>query len=143
MSTTIGKNIPAGRWHLIDAKGKVLGRLATKAAVILMGKHRPYYTRERDTGDHVVVINASQIKVTGRKMDDKVYKHYSGYPSGLKEKTLARVVAKDPTIPVKKAIRGMLPKSSLGYKQAKKLFVYAGETHPHQAQKCEAMEAGE
>ena len=119
----------------MDGQDQVLGRLASRLATILMGKHKPSYTRHIDTGGHVVVINASKIRVTGTKMENKIYKHFSGYPGGLRETPMHRVVAKHPTQPLVKAVERMLPKSALGHKQAKKLHVYADATHPHVAQK--------
>ena len=123
------------QWHLIDAEEAVLGRIASKAAKILMGKHKPTYTPFIDAGDHVVVINAEKVKVTGRKEEDKLYRHFTGYPGGLVEKSLKRVRAERPTRIVEDAISGMLPKTKLGKQMYRKLKVYAGDKHPHQAQK--------
>ena len=123
------------QWHLIDAEEAVLGRVASKAAHILMGKHKPSYTPFLDTGDHVVVVNAAKIKLTGRKEEQKLYRRHSGYPGGLTE-TLARKVRETrPTRMVEEAIQGMLPKTKLGKQMYRKLQVYAGPKHPHQAQK--------
>lgn len=128
------------RWHVIDADGKVLGRLATTAARLLQGKHRAIYTPHIDTGDHVVVINASRVKLTGQKEDQKIYRRHSGYEGGLREER-ARVVRKRmPIRLVEEAIRGMLPKTTLGDAMYRKLKVYAGPDHPHAAQKPTKLE---
>ncbi|HZS52434.1 MAG TPA: 50S ribosomal protein L13 [Bryobacterales bacterium] len=122
-------------WYLLDAEGKVLGRLASQAAVLLMGKNKPDYTPFLATGDHVVVINAAKVRLTGKKEQDKVYRRYSGYPGGLKEVGAAKVRATRPTRMVEEAILGMLPKTKLGKQLAGRLRVYAGPQHPHAAQK--------
>src|SRR5579859_5828428 len=127
------------QWHVVDADGQVLGRLASKAALILMGKHKPTYTTFLDTGDHVIVINAAKVKVTGRKEEDKVYRHFTGYPGGLVEKSLKRVRAEKPVRLVEDAIFGMLPKTKLGKQMYRKLKVYAGDKHPHAAQQPTAL----
>ena len=127
------------KWYVIDASGMVLGRLASEAAKILRGKNKPEFTPHVDTGDYVIVINAEKIKVTGRKLDQKVYYHHSGYVGGMKETTLKDMLAKHPERVVELAIQGMLPKGPLGREMAKKLFVYAGPEHKHQAQKPETM----
>jgi large subunit ribosomal protein L13 len=121
-------------WHLIDAKDQILGRLAAKVATLLMGKHKVIFSPHQDTGDEVIVINASKIKVTGKKMAMKTYKRYSAYPGGLKEETLEAVMKKKPENVIVHAVHGMLPKSKLGAKLLKKLKVYPDEKHPHQAQ---------
>ena len=121
-------------WYLVDAKDKILGRLAVKVAVILRGKHKPMFTAHLDTGDGVIVINASKIKVTGRKLKQKVYRRFSGYPGGLKEVPLETMLKKKPTTVVKLAVRRMLPKGSLGTVILKKLKIYADEKHPHKSQ---------
>lgn len=126
-------------WHLVDAEGKILGRLAARVAILLRGKHKPTFTPNVDTGDHVVVINAGKIRLTGDKFRTKVYHRHTGYPGGLKSVTADRLHAKKPTAMVTKAITGMLPKNPLGKKMAKKLRVYAGATHPHQAQRPESL----
>ncbi len=126
-------------WHLVDAEGKILGRLAARVALLLRGKHKPTFTPNVDTGDHVVVINAGKIRLTGDKFRTKVYHRHTGYPGGLKSVTADRLHAKKPTAMVTKAITGMLPKNPLGKKMAKKLRVYAGATHPHQAQRPESL----
>jgi large subunit ribosomal protein L13 len=122
------------QWYLVDAKDKILGRLATKVAVILRGKHKVIFTPHLDTGDGVIVINASRIKVTGRKLKQKVYRRYSGYPGGLREVTLEMMLKKRPTTVVKLAIRRMLPQGPLGRDTIKKLKVYADDKHPHKGQ---------
>ena len=122
-------------WHLIDAENVVLGRIASKAAMLLQGKHKPSYTPFLDTGDHVVVVNAAKVRLTGRKEEQKLYRRHSGYPGGLTE-TGARVVRETrPQRMVEEAVQGMLPKTKLGKQMYRKLKVYAGEHHPHQAQK--------
>jgi len=126
-------------WHVIDAENVVLGKLASRAAMILMGKHKPTYTPFIDAGDHVVVINADKVKVTGRKEEDKLYRHFTGYPGGLVEKSLKRVRAEKPTRIVEDAIAGMLPKTKLGKQMYRKLNVYAGSKHPHAAQQPAAL----
>lgn len=123
------------KWHVIDADGVVLGKIATKAAMLLMGKTKPSYTPFLDTGDHVIVINASKVRVSGRKEEDKVYRHFTGYPGGLVEKSLKRVRQEKPVRLVEDAIFGMLPKTKLGKQMYRKLKVYAGDKHPHAAQK--------
>ena len=127
------------QWHLIDAQDVVLGKLASKAAMMLMGKHKPSYTPFIDTGDHVIVINAAKVKLTGRKEEQKLYRHFTGYPGGLVEKSLKRVRAEKPTRMVEEAIAGMLPKNKLGKQMYRKLKVYAGDQHPHEAQKPVAL----
>ena len=127
------------QWHLMDAEEAVLGRLASKAAKVLMGKHKPSYTPFLDTGDHVIVINAAKVKLTGAKEEQKLYRRHSGYPGGLTE-TKARVVRETrPVRMVEEAIQGMLPKSKLGKQMYRKLKVYAGPKHPHDAQKPAAL----
>jgi len=127
-------------WFLVDAEGKTLGRLATKIAEILRGKHKPIYTPHLDCGDYVVVINADKIRVTGRKLDQKIYYRHSGYPGGLKSITLRDQLQKHPERVLEAAVRGMLPKNRLGRKMFKKLKVYAGDSHPHQAQQPKTLE---
>jgi large subunit ribosomal protein L13 len=123
------------QWHVIDAQDAVLGRIASKAAMLLMGKHKAIYTPFLDTGDHVVVVNAAKVRLTGRKENQKLYRRHSGYPGGLTE-TLARTVRQvRPQRMVEEAISGMLPKSKLGKQMYRKLNVYAGPKHPHEAQK--------
>ncbi len=127
------------KWYLVDAEGKTLGRLAAKVATVLRGKHKPTFTPHVDTGDHVVIVNAEKVVLTGNKMEDKTYSTHSGFPGGLKTLTAEHIHRKDPTKLLTKAIEGMLPKNPLGNHMAKKLRVYAGETHPHQAQKLESL----
>ncbi len=122
-------------WHLLDAKGEILGRLAVSAARLLRGKHKPIFTPNVDTGDHVIVINASQVRLTGRKLKTKTYYHHTGFPGGLKAITAERLLQKKPTEVLSKAIRGMLPKTPLGKQMARKLRIYAGPDHPHSAQR--------
>jgi large subunit ribosomal protein L13 len=140
MSTEFpSKNGIDRKWHVIDADGVVLGKLASKAAMLLMGKHKPTYTPFLDTGDHVVVINATKVQLTGRKEEQKVYRHFTGYPGGLVEMGVQRVKATRPTRMVEDAISGMLPKTKLGKQMYRKLKVYAGDKHPHAAQKPAAL----
>ena len=122
-------------WYLIDAEDQVLGRVATKAAQLLRGKHKPQYTPGVDVGDFVIIINADKIRVTGSKAKDKVYYHHSGWPGGLKAETFEEGMAKHPERVVERAVQGMLPKNTLGRAQGLKLKVYAGPDHPHAAQK--------
>lgn len=129
-------------WLIVDAKDQRLGRLATRIADNLRGKTKPVYTPHIDTGDFVVVINASRIAVTGRKMDNKIYYRHTGYPGGLKQRTLAEMMKKKPEEVIRLAVKGMLPKNRLGRAQLKKLKIYAGPEHPHAAQKPEEMQLG-
>ena len=129
-----------GRWHIIDAEGQVLGRIATVAARLLQGKHKPIYTPFIDTGDHVVVVNALKVKLTGRKEDQKIYRQHSGYEGGLREERARIVRAKKPERLVEEAVHGMLPKTKLGAAMYRKLKVYAGPDHPHAAQKPSKLE---
>ena len=121
-------------WVLIDAEDQVLGRVATKAATILKGKHKPQYTPHVDTGDFVVIVNADKIRVTGAKTTDKVYSRHTGYPGGLKQETFEEAMAKHPERVIEHAVKGMLPKNTLGRAMGKKLKVYVGPDHPHTAQ---------
>jgi len=123
------------QWFVIDAKDQVLGKLATRAATLLTGKHKPTYTPFLDTGDHVIVINAEKVHLTGRKEEDKVYRHHTLYLGGLKSQAAGDVRKKHPTRLVEEAVKGMLPKTKLGRAMFHKLKVYAGSSHPHQAQK--------
>ena len=129
-------------WFVIDADGVVLGRLATEVAKILRGKHKPMFAPHMDTGDHVIVINAAGVRLTGAKVDQKIYYRHSGYPGGLRELPYSRLMAERPTLVVEKAIRGMLPKTRLGRQMISKLSVYAGPEHPHQAQKPQPLALG-
>ena len=128
------------KWFVVDADGKTLGRLSSELAKILRGKNKPVYTPHEDTGDYVIVVNAEKIKVTGRKMTQKIYYHHSDYVGGMKETDLKTMLAKKPEKVIELAVKGMLPKGPLGRKMIKKLFVYAGPEHPHAAQKPEALE---
>jgi large subunit ribosomal protein L13 len=128
------------KWYLVDAEGKILGRLANRVAQILSGKDKPIYTPHLDVGDFVVVINAEKVKVTGGKEEKKVYYRHSGYPGGLKERTYEELLSKRPQDIIRKAVRGMLPKNKLGRQMLKKLKVYAGSKHPHQAQRLEKLD---
>lgn len=127
-------------WFVVDASGKTLGRLATGIATILRGKHKPAFTPGMDVGDHVVVVNAGKIVVTGRKLREKMYYRHSLHPGGLKTSSLQEMLAKHPTRVIKFAVRGMLPKNRLGRAMFKKLKVYAGASHPHAAQKPKSVE---
>lgn len=127
-------------WWIVDAEGKTLGRLASEVARILRGKHKPYYAPHLDCGDYVIVVNAEKIHVTGRKLDNKIYYRHSGYPGGLKKMTLREMLQRRPTRVIRKAVWGMLPHNRLGRRMIKKLKVYAGPEHPHQAQKPKPLE---
>jgi large subunit ribosomal protein L13 len=129
------------KWHLVDAKGKVLGRLATDVANVLRGKDQPIFTPHVDTGDFVVVVNAEKVKLTGKKLDDKIYYHHTRYPGGLKSTTAKDLLQKKPEEVIKRAVRGMLPKNRLGRQIIKKLKVYPGPEHPHQAQNPQLLES--
>ena len=122
------------KWYVVDAKGQTLGRLATRIAMLLKGKGKAMYTPSLDTGDYVVVINTGQVVVTGKKGHDKLYRRHSGYPGGFKEFSFDEMMAKDPTEVMRHAVKGMLPKNSLGKGMIRKLKLYAGPDHPHQAQ---------
>ncbi len=126
-------------WHVIDAESEVLGRIATKAATLLMGKHKPTYTPFLDTGDHVIIVNAAKVRLTGAKEEQKLYRYHTGYPGGLVETTARNMRAKKPARMLELAVAGMLPKTKLGKQMIRKLKVYAGGEHPHQAQKPVAM----
>jgi large subunit ribosomal protein L13 len=140
MSTEFpSKNGIARQWHLLDADDVVLGKLASKAAMLLMGKHKATFTPFLDTGDHVVVVNAAKVRLTGRKDDNKIYRHFTGYPGGLVETSARRVRAERPARMIEEAIQGMLPKTKLGKQMYRKLNVYAGDKHPHAAQKPAAL----
>jgi large subunit ribosomal protein L13 len=127
------------KWYLIDAEGKILGRLATQIAKILRGKNKPTYTPSMDLGDYVVVINAEKIKVTGDKLKGKIYRYHTFYPGGLKRVRLETLLNKKPELVVKKAIQGMIPHNKLGRSMIKKLKIYRGSEHPHQSQKLEKI----
>ncbi len=127
------------KWYLVDANGKTLGRLAARVASVLRGKHKPTFTPNVDTGDHVVIINAGKIHLTGGKLKTKTYMQHTGWPGGLKSATAEHVHRKDPTALVETAIKGMLPKNPLGKQMARKLKIYAGTEHPHTAQHPESL----
>ena len=138
MSSYIAKPSEIERkWYILDAEGKTLGRLCSEAASILRGKKKPIFTPYIDTGDYVIVINASKVKVTGKKGTDKIYQHYSGYPGGMRETTFNEMIAKKPEEVIRHAVKDMLPKGHLGRQMYKKLKVYAGAEHMHEAQKPE------
>lgn len=128
------------KWHIIDAEGQIVGRLGTRVASVLRGKHKASYTPHIDTGDYVIVINAEKVRFTGNKLNDKIYQRYSGYPGGQRERTAKEMLDKKPIAIVEAAVRGMLPKNRLGRAMFKKLFVYEGAEHPHGAQQPEKLE---
>ena len=128
------------KWYVVDATDKTLGRLATQVATVLRGKHKVTYTPYVDCGDYVIVINASKVKLTGNKLEDKMYYNHSGYPGGLRERNAKTMISAYPCEMVERAIKGMLPHNKLGNQMGKKLFVYADENHNHSAQKPEVME---
>lgn len=127
------------KWYVIDAENETLGRLATKVASFLRGKYKPYFTPYLDTGDYIIVINADKIKVTGNKKLEKLYRHHSGRPGGMKTETFEKLQARIPERIIEKAVKGMLPKGALGRETFRKLYVYASDSHPHQAQKPEKI----
>lgn len=127
------------KWYMVDAEGKVLGRLAVEVARILYGKHKPIFRKDLDTGDGVIVINAAKVKITGKKLEDKTYERFSGYPDGLKVETLETVLKKKPEYVIMHAVKGMLPKNKVGRHAFGKLKVYAGSEHQHTAQKPELL----
>lgn len=128
------------KWYVIDAQDQVLGRLASQIASMLRGKHKPTFTPHVDTGDYIIVVNADKIRLTGKKLDQKLYRHHTGYPGGLKEITYRKLMERKPEFALKQAVKGMLPKGPLGYAMFKKLHVYSGPEHEHQAQKPEIFE---
>lgn len=127
-------------WYLIDAEGKILGRLASEIAKRLRGKHKPVYTPHVDTGDFIVVINAGKVSLTGKKLTDKIYYHHSGYPGGIKSVTAEKLLKEKPERLLRMAVRGMLPKNSLGRQMLKKLKIYSASEHPHEAQSPRLLE---
>jgi large subunit ribosomal protein L13 len=129
------------RWYVVDATDQNLGRLASRVARVLEGKHKPTYATHLDTGDHVIVLNAARIAVSRNKREDKVYVRHSGYPQGLREETLGQLLARRPEEAIRRAVRGMLPRNRLGVQQLRKLKVYAGADHPHEAQQPEPLDA--
>jgi len=128
------------KWYVVDAKGKTLGRLSSEIARILRGKHKPIFTPHVDTGDHVIVINAELVELTGKKLDKKIFRHHTRYPGGLKEVPYRQIMETKPTLAIYEAVKGMLPNNSLGRSMLRKLKVYAGSEHNHQAQKPELLE---
>jgi large subunit ribosomal protein L13 len=134
------KNEIDHRWYIVDADGKVLGRLASTVATVIRGKHKAIFTPNLDTGDHVVVVNASKVILTGDKLSSKKYYRHSGYPGGIKERSAGELMERDPSKVVERAVKGMLPKNRLGRKLAGKLHVYPGPEHPHAAQKPQPLE---
>jgi large subunit ribosomal protein L13 len=127
-------------WFFVDAEGKTLGRLSTEIAKVLQGKHKPIYTPHVDTGDYVVVVNADKIKITGKKMTDKIYYHHTGYPGGIKSISAEALLKKNPTALVEKAVKGMMPKNKLNRSALNKLKVYVGADHPHQNHNPQPLE---
>ena len=127
------------KWWVVDAKGQPLGRVASRVATLLRGKHKPNFTPHVDTGDFVIVVNAAEVKLTGRKVDAKLYHAHSGYPGGITSESFRHLNARRPEVPLQKAVRGMLPKNVLGRNMIKKLKVYATAEHPHAAQKPQAL----
>lgn len=141
MKTFVAKeNEVKKNWYLVNAENKILGRLATQIAMRLRGKHKPIFTPHADTGDFIVVINAEKVSLTGKKWDKKIYYRHSGYIGGLKEISAKKLLEKKPEDVLRFAVKGMLPKNSLGRRQLKKLKIYVGSDHPHQAQQLEALE---
>lgn len=140
MKTYVAKPSTIKRdWFVVDAAGMTLGRLATEIALRLRGKHKPEYTPFMDTGDYIIVINASKVKVTGNKATDKMYYHHTGYPGGIKSESFEKLIARKPEQVIETAVRGMLPKGPLGRAMFRKLKVYAGETHDHAAQQPQVL----
>jgi large subunit ribosomal protein L13 len=137
---TVGAKDIEREWYLVNAEGKTLGRLAAEIAKVLRGKHKPIYTPHLDCGDYVIVVNADKVRVTGRKLDQKMYYRHSGYPGGIKSISLRNQLQKHPERVLQAAVRGMLPRNPLGRKMLKKLKVYAGGSHPHQAQQPKVLE---
>ncbi len=128
------------KWYVIDAEGKVLGRLASEVATILRGKHKPIYTPHVDTGDYVIIINADKVRLTGKKLEQKEYRYHTGYPGGLRSIPYSRMMKENPEKAIQLAVKGMLPKNRLGRQMIKKLKVYSGPEHNHEAQKPEVYE---
>ncbi len=140
MTVSVPSEAIERHWHVVDAGGKVLGRLASQIAHVLRGKHKPVYSPHVDAGDFVIVINAARIRLTGRKLEGKVYYRHSGYPGSVRETTAGEMLEKHPERVIEKAVRGMLPKNALGRRMLRKLKVYSDADHPHSAQKPEALE---
>jgi large subunit ribosomal protein L13 len=128
------------QWYVVNAEGKVLGRLSTELAKILKGKNKPTYAPHLDTGDFVIVVNAGKVTLTGKKLKDKIYYHHTGYPGGIKQMNAEKLLGKKPTEMIRMAVKGMLPKNSLGRQMLRKLKIYAGPNHPHEAQKPALLE---
>jgi len=128
------------KWYVVDAEGKTLGRLASEIASVLRGKHKPIYTPHVDTGDYVIIVNAEKVEVTGKKRQQKMYRHHTGFPGGLKEYTFEKMLERKPEDILKRAVKGMLPKGPLGRQMATKLKVYVGPNHEHEAQQPETLE---
>lgn len=133
------KDETQGKWYIVDANGKVLGRLATRIATILRGKHRPEFTPHLDLGDHVIVINAGKVRLSGKKANIKTYYHHTGYPGGLREESFVELLKRKPEEVIERAVKGMLPHNRLGNRQILKLKVYVGKEHPHVAQNPEVL----
>lgn len=127
-------------WYVVDAQGKTLGRLAAQIAKVLQGKHKAIYTPHVDAGDYVIVINAKKIKLTGNKPEQKMYRHYSGYPGGMNERSFEKIIGSKPALPLYEAVKNMLPKTTLGRRMLKKLKIYPDDKHPHEAQAPKALE---
>ena len=141
MKTLFAKNTDVDRkWHVIDADGLVVGRLASRVAMVLRGKNKPIFTPHTDTGDFVIIINAEKVRFTGRKLEQKAYYHHSGYPGGIKKEVAKDIMKESPERIIISAVKGMLPKNTLGRQQLSKLKVYAGVDHPHQAQNPEVLD---
>jgi large subunit ribosomal protein L13 len=140
MTVSVPSEAIERRWHVVDAGGKVLGRLASQIAHVLRGKHKPVYSPHVDAGDFVIVINAASVRLTGRKLEGKVYYRHTGYPGSVRETTAGEMLQKHPERVIEKAVRGMLPKNALGRRMLRKLKVYSDADHPHTAQKPEALE---
>jgi large subunit ribosomal protein L13 len=141
MSTYFPKGEIARRWYVVDASGQTLGRVASRVAAILIGKHKPQFTPFRDTGDHVIVVNAEKVRLTGMKPEKKIYHRYTGFPGGLRSEEFRKRFARKPEAVLEDAILGMLPKTKLGRDIGRKLKVYRGDKHPHAAQKPEALQS--
>lgn len=140
MTVSVPSEAIERRWHVVDAGGQVLGRIASQIAHVLRGKHKPVFSPHVDAGDFVIVINAAKVKLTGRKLEGKIYYRHTGYPGSIRETTAAELLEKHPERMIERAVRGMLPKNALGRKMLRKLKVYTDADHPHAAQKPEALE---
>ncbi len=127
-------------WYVVDGTNQTVGRMCARIAAILRGKNKAYYTPHVDTGDYIIVINAEKVVLTGKKSDQKIYDHFTGYPGGRKEEVASKLQARRPEVLIERAVKGMLPKNRLGRKMYKKLFVYAGNEHPHQAQQPKSLQ---